>query len=52
MKIDNQLVKVPTEKLEEMVSLLKKIRSLETKKSSQYKKLQLCFNKEIRRRIK
>ncbi len=48
----NKLKIIPINKLEEMISLLKKIRSNETRKHKEYKKLESAFKKEIRSRKK
>jgi len=48
--MNEKLKTVPTEKLKHLVELIKKIRSLETRTSSNYKKLESVFKKELRRR--
>jgi len=47
-----KLKQVPTEKLEQLLKLLKQIRKIETRKSSTHKKLESCFRMEIKRRKK
>lgn len=47
---DDKLKTIPIEKLEQMATLMKKVRSLEGKSSKLYKKLDLSFTREIKRR--